>query len=222
MRKALTTLTIGILAIAVAVMAVAGISAPQDRARPSRCATAARSRSRRPPLSSREEHHRDRFGASAAGAHRQRHAAVPAVDDQDVDQRQVDDPRHPVATRSSGRRPRRRASTRSACVSRTPARPIPRRRARSPSSRARPGPRPARTTTGGRAGGATEEVAPPALPRFAPPTPPLAGAAVRAASLRGLRAAHVNARTWPVCPVGPTRPGRCADTLAIVHLGCAP
>jgi hypothetical protein len=37
MRKALTTLTIGILAIAVAVMAVAGISAPRTSANPSLC-----------------------------------------------------------------------------------------------------------------------------------------------------------------------------------------
>jgi hypothetical protein len=39
MRKALTTLTIGILAIAVAVMAVAGITAPKTDAHPSLCHT---------------------------------------------------------------------------------------------------------------------------------------------------------------------------------------
>jgi ABC-type uncharacterized transport system YnjBCD substrate-binding protein len=37
MRKTITTLTIGILAIAVAVMAVAGISAPKTSATPSLC-----------------------------------------------------------------------------------------------------------------------------------------------------------------------------------------
>ena len=79
MRKTLATLTIGILAIAVAVMAVAGISAPKTSATSGLCHTSTLSYHGARQRQGREEHHRDRCGAPAAGAHRQRHAAVSAA-----------------------------------------------------------------------------------------------------------------------------------------------